>query len=92
MTMIADNLQRVRGRIEAACLEAGRHPSAVRSLAVSKTFDAAAVRTAFEAGQRAFGENYIQEGVDKIARLRHSDGALFQPDFFGFVVGHLNSP
>ena len=49
MTMIADNLQRVRGRIEAACLEAGRQPSAVRFLAVSKTFDAAAVRTAFEA-------------------------------------------
>ena len=73
MTMIADNLQRVRGRIEAACLEAGRHPSAVRLLAVSKTFDAAAVRTAFEAGQRAFGENYIQEGVDKIEALADLD-------------------
>lgn len=71
--MIADNLQRVRERIDAACIQAGRQPSEVRLLAVSKTFDAAAVRAAYDAGQRTFGENYIQEGVDKIAALSHLD-------------------
>jgi pyridoxal phosphate enzyme (YggS family) len=69
MTMIADNLQRVRDRIEVACAQAGRCPADVVLLAVSKTFDADAVRQAFAAGQKAFGENYIQEGVDKIKTL-----------------------
>lgn len=69
MTMIADNLQRVRDRIESACLQAGRARSEVVLLAVSKTFGAEEVRQAFEAGQMAFGENYIQEGVDKIIAL-----------------------
>ena len=69
MTMIADNLQRVQARIAAACLACGRDPSGVRLLAVSKTFDAQAVRQAHAAGQTAFGENYIQEAVDKIAAL-----------------------
>ena len=67
--MIADNLQRVQARIAAACLACGRDPSGVRLLAVSKTFDAQAVRQAHAAGQTAFGENYIQEAVDKIAAL-----------------------
>lgn len=71
MTTIPDNLQRVRARLQHACHSAGRDPAEVSLLAVSKTFDAAAVQQAYDAGQRAFGENYIQEGVDKIARLRH---------------------
>ncbi len=69
MTTIGNNLQRVRERIAAACLVAGRPPDSVSLLAVSKTFDAEAVREAFTAGQRAFGENYIQEGVEKITLL-----------------------
>lgn len=69
MTMIADNLQRVRERIQSACAQALRAASDVQLLAVSKTFGADAVREAFAAGQRAFGENYIQEGVDKIVAL-----------------------
>jgi PLP dependent protein len=69
MTTISDNLQRVRERLQRACNSAGRDPAAVRLLAVSKTFDAAAVRQAFGAGQRAFGENYVQEGVGKIEAL-----------------------
>jgi pyridoxal phosphate enzyme (YggS family) len=69
MTMIADNLQRVRTRISDACLASARLPGAVTLLAVSKTFGADAVREAFAAGQTAFGENYIQEAVDKIAAL-----------------------
>jgi len=71
MTMIADNLQRVHTRIATACEKAGRSPDAVQLLAVSKTFGPDAVRAAFDAGQRAFGENYIQEGVEKIATLAH---------------------
>ncbi len=71
MTMISDNLQQVQGRIAAACTGAGRDPASVALLAVSKTFGADAVHQAFDAGQRAFGENYAQEGVEKIQRLRH---------------------
>ncbi len=69
MTMIADNLQRVRARVDAACIQAGRSPQDVALLAVSKTFGADAVRQAYACGQRAFGENYIQEGVEKIQAL-----------------------
>ena len=72
MTTIEANLQLVRSRIEQACAQAGRDPRAVRLLAVSKTFDASAVRQAQAAGQHAFGENYVQEGVDKILELRAS--------------------
>jgi hypothetical protein len=70
MTMITANLQTVRERIAAACLAAGRDPQAVRLLAVSKTFSAAAVAEAHAAGQTAFGENYIQEALEKMAALR----------------------
>jgi PLP dependent protein len=69
MTMIADNLQSVQSRIASACRASGRQPQAVTLLAVSKTFAADAVRQAHAAGQRAFGENYIQEAVDKISTL-----------------------
>ena len=69
MGMISDNLQRLRGQIAAACTDCGRNTNEVTLLAVSKTFGADAVRQAYAAGQREFGENYIQEGVDKIAQL-----------------------
>ncbi len=69
MTSVLDNLQQVRGRIAAACSAAGRPVQAVTLLAVSKTFGPEAVRAAATAGQRAFGENYVQEGLDKIAAL-----------------------
>jgi len=69
MTMIADNLQRVRARIAQATTACQRKPDSVTLLAVSKTFPAEAVRQAFAAGQTAFGENYIQEAVDKMAAL-----------------------
>jgi pyridoxal phosphate enzyme (YggS family) len=71
MTMIQTQLQTVRERITAACLAAGRTPDAVSLLAVSKTFDAQAVAEAHAAGQTAFGENYIQEALQKITALRH---------------------
>jgi len=69
MTMIDSNLQGVRARIVRACLAAGRAPDAVALLAVSKTFGAGAVREAALAGQRRFGENYIQEAVEKMAQV-----------------------
>lgn len=70
MTTIAHHLRLVHDRIHAACIAAGRDPAGVRLLAVSKTFGPEAVSEAVVAGQRAFGENYIAEGVEKIAALR----------------------
>lgn len=70
MTMIASKLQSVQAQIANACQKCGRHPTEVTLLAVSKTFPAAAVREAALAGQRAFGENYIQEAVEKIAAVQ----------------------
>jgi pyridoxal phosphate enzyme (YggS family) len=62
-------LQAVRVRIAAAAKAAGRKPGDIALLAVSKTFPAAAVRAAYAAGQREFGENYVQEALEKIAEL-----------------------
>lgn len=67
MSAIADNLQAVSQRIREAAQAAGRTPGDVRLLAVSKTWPVACVLEAAAAGQRAFGENYVQEGCDKAA-------------------------
>ena len=69
--MIADNLHAVVQRIAHACQQCDRPVDAVRLLAVSKTFGPEAVQAAFDAGQRTFGENYIQEAVEKITALQH---------------------
>jgi uncharacterized pyridoxal phosphate-containing UPF0001 family protein len=69
MTTIATRLQAVRSRIEAAAATAGRSPADIRLIAVSKTFSPAAIAEAHAAGQLAFGENYVQEAVAKIAAL-----------------------
>ena len=74
MTKIVRNLQSVRDRITTACVAAGRHPDSVRLLAVAKTFGADAVLDAMSDGQKAFGENYIAEGVEKIIALRAHAG------------------
>ena len=70
MTAIASNLQAVNRAIAQAAHVAQRRAENITLLAVSKTFPAAAVREAYEAGQRAFGESYVQEALDKIAALR----------------------
>jgi pyridoxal phosphate enzyme (YggS family) len=70
MTMIASRLSAVRDRLSAACKAADRDPASVRLLAVSKTFGDDSVSQAIAAGQLAFGENYIAEGVEKITALR----------------------
>jgi hypothetical protein len=69
MATIQNNLQAVKMRIAAACKASGRPDSAVQLVAVSKTHPAAAVRTAAGAGQRDFGENYVQEALAKIELL-----------------------
>lgn len=63
---IQQNLQQIQQRIQQACEQANRTPSAVKLLAVSKTKPAADILEAFNCGQTAFGENYVQEGVEKI--------------------------
>jgi pyridoxal phosphate enzyme (YggS family) len=69
MTMIGNNIQQVRARLAQACAAAGRDAGEVALLAVSKTFGPEAVYAAAQAGQRAFGENYIQEAVEKMAAM-----------------------
>jgi PLP dependent protein len=86
MATIAAKLQQVRHRIDLACASAGRPVQSVTLLAVSKTFDAAAVREAHAAGQRAFGENYVQEALAKIESLADSSPA---PEWH--LIGPLQS-
>ena len=69
-TSIADNIAQVRAQMAGACQAAGRAAGSVQLLAVSKTWGFDAVQAAYAAGQTDFGENYIQEAVDKIAALR----------------------
>lgn len=70
MTTIEGNLQQVRERLARACEAAGRDVNTVTLLAVSKTFGPEHVVAAVAAGQRAFGENYIQEGVEKVLAVQ----------------------
>jgi PLP dependent protein len=89
MTTIAANLQAVRERIAGACAKAGRDRDSVALLAVSKTWPAAALREAVAAGQRAFGENYVQEALPKIAALADA-----RPEwhFIGPLQGNKTRP
>jgi PLP dependent protein len=73
MTTIPANLQAVNARIVAACVAAGRDPATVDLLAVSKTWPAACIREAFAAGQRAYGESYVQEAGTKLTTLADLD-------------------
>ena len=83
MGSIASNLQDVRRRIAQAAAAAGRGSDTITLLAVSKTFGAAAVREACTAGQRAYGENYVQEALAKIDALA---------DLRGQIEWHLIGP
>jgi pyridoxal phosphate enzyme (YggS family) len=86
MGSIAENLQQVRGRIATACAAVQRPVQTVTLLAVSKTFPADAVREAHAAGQHAFGENYVQEALEKIAALGD-----FRPALEWHLIGPLQS-
>jgi pyridoxal phosphate enzyme (YggS family) len=92
MTTIALTLQAVRGRIERAALAAGRRPSDVSLLAVSKTFSASYIEEALESGQTAFGESYLQEAVKKITDLKPK--SHFSPEwhFIGPIQSNKTAP
>ena len=68
---IAENLLSVHAQIKQCAVQAGRDPNNIELLAVSKTKPVSDIVLAYEAGHRSFGENYVQEGVDKIAELKH---------------------
>jgi len=86
MNSIIANLMQVRQRIELATLAAKRKPEDVELLAVSKTFPASAIEEAMHAGQSAFGENYVQEGIEKIVQL-----AKLRPWLVWHFIGPLQS-
>ncbi|MBV7316620.1 YggS family pyridoxal phosphate-dependent enzyme [Shewanella sp. NIFS-20-20] len=86
MTTIADRLAIAQQRIINAAQLTGRNSSEIRLLAVSKTKPIADIITAYEAGQRQFGENYVQEGVDKITTL-----STQYPEIEWHFIGPLQS-
>mgnify|MGYP000267591417 FL=1 len=86
MSQITANLMLVKQRLELAALAAKREPEDIQLLAVSKTFPALAVEEAMHAGQTAFGENYVQEGVEKIQQL-----AKLRPWLEWHFIGPLQS-
>ena len=81
---VVRNVDAVRRRLDAAATRAGRNPSDVQLIAVSKTFDVELVRTAATSGQRAFGENRIQEALPKIE-------AVTDLGLEWHLIGHLQS-
>ena len=82
--LIAASISEVRQRIAAAAAAAGRDPGSIRLLVVSKTFSADHVRAAYEAGQRDFGENKVQEALQKIE-------ATADLSIRWHLIGHLQS-
>jgi PLP dependent protein len=85
MGQVADNLARVRDRIQAACSRAGRDPESVRLMAVSKTHGPELVEEAYAAGVRLFGENRVQEAAQKAQQVPG------HPDLIWAMIGHLQT-
>lgn len=81
----ASRLEHVRERIESACARARRDPASVKLLAVTKVFGPDAIRTAYEAGLREFGENYVQEMERKAPVVADLADARFH------LIGHLQT-
>jgi len=81
---VADRLNEIRARVAEAATRAGRSPAQVRLIAVSKTFPIDAVRAAYQAGQRDFGENRVQEALQKM-------DASADMDIRWHLIGHLQS-
>ena len=73
VTKVTEHLARVRQRLSEAALTAHRNPEEIRLLAVSKGQSVAKIRAAYQAGQRSFGENYLQEAEKKIDAIRETD-------------------
>lgn len=82
---IADSVRTVKKSINSACEKAGRASDSVRLLAVSKTKPVSDIEAAYQAGLREFGENYVQEGVEKVDALHHLDDCVWH------FVGPLQS-
>ncbi len=80
---MCEKLDEVKRRIEEACKRAGRDPQDIKLVAVSKKKPASMIRHLFECGHRVFGENYIQEGVEKIKELKELDSIEWH------FIGHL---
>jgi PLP dependent protein len=89
MATIADNLQAVKARIERAAISARRDPAAVTLLAVSKTHPVALIEEARAAGQRAFGENYVQEALEKMDSVAPSEQGVHGIEWH--LIGPLQS-
>lgn len=82
---VAENIDHVRDRIAATARRAGRRPEEIALMAVTKTFPPGLIRQAYEAGQRLFGENRVQEFAAKFDVLRDLNGAKWH------MIGHLQS-
>lgn len=91
MATIGGNLQALRQRIARAAEAAGRDPASVSLLAVSKTHPAPMIEQAFGAGQRAFGENYVQEAIDKMRAVEGLLGAERARELEWHLIGPLQS-
>jgi pyridoxal phosphate enzyme (YggS family) len=81
---VTENLRKIRDLLHSAAIEANRDPAEVRLLAVSKKQSLEKIREAYAAGQRDFGENFVQEGVEKIE-------AMAKDDLTWHFIGHLQS-
>ena len=92
MSPIRQNLQAITATIVATAQECGRQPDSVQLLAVSKTFGPEAVLEAAAAGQRAFGENYLQEGLDKIRALNDAGAPALEWHFIGPIQSNKTRP
>jgi len=86
MTLIAAHLEQVRRRVHDAAVAAQRDPSSITLMAVSKTFPAKDIEQAIAAGQTVFGENYVQEAVEKIQTL-----VAFRSELEWHFIGPLQS-
>ena len=85
MPTIADSLAAVRARMDAAARRAGRSPSEIKLMGVTKQVEPRRIREAYDAGLRLFGENRVQEFAEKVNLLRDLTGARF------LLIGHLQT-
>src|SRR5471032_245615 len=92
MSLIPQNLQAITSTIVAAAQDVGRATQSVQLLAVSKTFGPDAVLEAVQAGHRAFGENYLQEALDKIAALKAAGAPALEWHFIGPIQSNKTRP
>ena len=88
--MVVERLSQVQERIEKSARQAGRDPEEITLVAVSKTKPAADIRAAYEAGQRHFGENYVQDFEAKHGDLGDMPGAIFH--FIGKLQSNKTKP